>query len=71
MKRAKLGNFLLWKGKPAKISGTYNQPSVIIEMFENKYCPHCNGDLGKEQIHMITDCPLFQENAEKVESITE
>jgi len=71
MKRAKLGNYLLWYGKLAKIIATYDQPSVIIEMLENKRCPHCNGDLGKNQIHMIVGSLLFQENAEKVESITE
>lgn len=71
MKRAKCGDYLLWKGKPAQIIGTYDNPSVIIEMIEPHHCPLCNGILGKEQIHMITGSPLFQENAEKIESITE
>lgn len=70
-KRAKCGDYLKWKGKLAQIIGTYENPSVIIEMMENKHCPHCNGDLGKEQIHMITGSPLFQNNAEKIESITD
>jgi len=71
MKRVKLGNYLLWFGKLAKIIATYDQPGVIIEMMENKRCPHCDGDLGKDQTHVITSSLLFQENAEKIESITD
>ena len=50
MKTGKLGQFLLWRKKPAKIIGESNGHQVIIEILENKCCPHCNGDLGKEQI---------------------
>jgi len=71
MKRAKLGDYLLWRGKLAKIIATYDKPSVIIEMMENKRCPHCNGDLGKDQTNMIVASPLFQQHAERIESITE
>lgn len=71
MKQAKLGDYLLWYGKLAKIIATYDKPSVIIEMIENKRCPHCNGDLGKDQTNMIVASPLFQKHAERIESITE
>jgi len=69
MKQGKLGQYLLWRGKPAKIIGESNSPEVIIEMLENKCCPHCNGDLGKNQIHVIVSSPMYQEGAEKIETI--
>ena len=71
MKRAKLGNFLKWNGKLASIIWTTDSPTVGIEMIENKTCPHCGGDLGKEQFSMIVESPLFQESAESIESITD
>lgn len=64
MKNPKLGDYLLWEGKPAKIIAETDQRMVIIELLENKLCPHCSGDLGKNQIHIIPTSPLFQQNAE-------
>lgn len=69
MKNASLGDYLLWEGKPAKIIGETSSRQVIIEPLENCKCPHCKGDLGKEQIHMIVSSSLFQKNAEKLQSI--
>lgn len=69
MKAANLGDYLLWDGKPAKIIGTSDRPMVIIELLENCKCPHCQGDLGKEQIHMIVSSPLFQQNAKQLQTI--
>ena len=48
MKNPKLGDYLLWYGKIAKIIGITSSPQVIIETLENKRCPHCHGDLGKD-----------------------
>lgn len=42
---------------------------LLLNCFENCKCPHCQGDLGKEQIHMIVSSPLFQQSAEKLQSI--
>jgi hypothetical protein len=69
MKRAELGQFLLWRKKPAKIIGKSNREQAIIEMLQNKCCPHCKGDLGKEQIHVIVSSPMYQEGAEPLETI--
>ncbi|MCK5605312.1 hypothetical protein KAR91_25695 [Candidatus Pacearchaeota archaeon] len=69
MKSATLGNYLLWEGKPAKIIGETDKRQVIIELLEDKKCPHCKGDLGKDQIHMIVSSPLFQKNAERLNTI--
>jgi hypothetical protein len=38
-------------------------------MVENKCCPHCKGDLGKEQVHVIVASPMYQEGAEPIEPI--
>lgn len=69
MKIPKLGDFLLWNKKPAKIIGTSDSFTVHIEMLENHKCPHCNGDLGKEQIAVIAASPMFQEMAEPLQTL--
>lgn len=69
MKGAELGQFLFWRNKLAKIIGKSNGEQAIIEMVENKCCPHCKGDLGKEQVHVIVASPMYQEGAEPVEPI--
>ena len=69
MKTPSLGDYLLWKGKIAKIVCTSDKPTVTIEMLEDKKCPHCNGSLGKEQIDVIVQSPLFKENAKPVQTI--
>ena len=71
MKWARLGDFLLWKDKPAKIIGTTDCPVLIIEMLEPKCCPHCNGVLGKEQFSVIEHSPLFQQSANMMPTIQE
>lgn len=70
MKKAKLGDWLLWKGKLAKVISRADSPTITIEMHENALCPHCGGDLGKEQHSYIPTSPLFQENAEPIQTIT-
>ena len=52
------GDFFLWKGKLVKI--------VCIESCK---CPHCGGDLGKEQFSVIPTSPLFQQNAEPLPTL--
>jgi hypothetical protein len=69
MKTGNLGQFLLWRKKPAKIIGETSRRQVIIEMLENKCCPHCNGDLGKDQIHVTVSSPMYQEGAERLDTI--
>jgi len=71
MKNPKLGDYLLWKGEPAKIIGTTSSQQVVIEMLENCKCPYCDGDLGKDQVHMIVSSPLFQQNAEIIPTMNE
>jgi hypothetical protein len=71
MKKASLGDYLLWKGEPAKIIGTTSGQQVVIELLKNATCPHCNGDLGKDQTHVIMSSPLFQDNAQVIKSIKE
>jgi hypothetical protein len=71
MKKASLGDYLLWRGEPAKIIATTSREQVVIELLKNATCPHCNGDLGKDQTHVIVSSPLFQENAQEMKSIKE
>lgn len=69
MKKAKLGDYLFWKGDLAKIVGEAREKTIIIELLENNKCPHCEGDLGKKQISVIPTSPLFQENSEPIQTI--
>ena len=69
MKTAELGEYLLWKGKLAKIVYVAEERTVGIEPLDSCKCPHCDGDLGKEQFSIIPTSPLFQENAEPIKTI--
>ena len=69
MKDAKLGDYLLWNGKPAKIIAETEKRQVVIELLENCKCPHCLGDLGKKQINVIVSSPMFQNEAEPMQTI--
>jgi hypothetical protein len=69
IKGAELGQFLLWKHRLARIIGKSKGEQAILEMLENKCCPHCQGDLGKEQIYVIVASPQYQHNAEPIETI--
>lgn len=71
MKRPKLGDYLTWNGRLAKIVGGYDQPSVRIEFVDDATCPHCGESLGKEQFMMIPTSPLFQESAEPIQTMSE
>ena len=69
MKKAKLGDYLLWKGAIAKIVAEINERAVVIQMNQHAKCPHCGGDLGVDQSVVIPTSPLFEENAEPVPTI--
>jgi len=69
MKDAELGDYLLWRGKLAKVVGVVDRRLVIIESLHNAKCPHCAGDLGKDQTHVVVDSPNFQGGAEPIKSI--
>jgi hypothetical protein len=69
MKDGRLGQYLLWEGKPAKIIGETESRQIIIETLEDKKCPHCEGSLGKDQTHVIVSSPMFQNGAEKLNTI--
>ena len=71
MKNPKLGDYIKWKGDLARIIGGTDKRTIIIEMAKNCKCPHCDGDLGVEQIHVIPSAPLFQGNAESVQTMGE
>lgn len=65
----KLQDYLWWKGKLSKIVGLAHGPIAIIESLDNKKCPECGEDLGKDQEHWIINSPAFQEGAEPIQTI--
>lgn len=69
MKNANIGDYLLWEGKPAKVIGETDKRQVIIELLEDAKCPHCGGELGKDQTHVIVSSPMFQNGAEQMKTI--
>ena len=69
MRDASLGDYLLWNDKPAKIIGESSSRQVIIELLEDRKCPHCDEAIGKEQISVIVSSPLYQENAKPMQTI--
>lgn len=71
MKFPKIESWFYWKGNLAKVVGISDRPTVIVEMFDSKKCPHCGGILGKEQFSIIPDSPLFKENAKPLITLEE
>jgi hypothetical protein len=69
MKDARIGDYLLWRGKPAKVIGSTDRRQVIIELLEDAKCPHCDGNLGKDQTYVIVSSPMFQNGAETINTI--
>jgi len=69
MKNPKLGDYILWKGQLARVLYETSERTVGIELIDNHKCPHCQGDLGKKQINIIPTSPLFQENAEPIQTM--
>jgi len=69
MKNPKLGDYLLWKGELAKVVYETDQRTVGIELITDCKCPHCNKSLGKKQVDIIPTSPLFQENAEPLQTM--
>lgn len=69
MKKPKLGDYLLWKGEPAKIVCRADEPTYTIELLEEKTCTNCGKKLGKHQFSVIPASPLFQNNAEPIQTL--
>lgn len=67
--KAQLGDYLKWNGELAEIVGEVDLPMVIISPLKPKKCAHCGGDLGREQIHVVLDSPLFSQNTEAIPTI--
>lgn len=70
MNKANLGDYLLWKGKLSKVIAIARRPTIVIEQVEDRCCPECGYNLGKEQFSVIPESPLFQESAEPITTIT-
>jgi hypothetical protein len=70
MKNATVDDYLIWKGKLARIVGECSERTVIVQMLDNMKCPHCEGDLGPHQFSVVVTSPLFQQNAEPLKTIS-
>lgn len=69
MKKVKLGDYLLWEGKPAQIVAEVSERTLVIVGLEPRWCPHCQGELGKEQTWVVEDSPMFRNGARKLPTI--
>jgi len=68
MRNAKLGDYLFWKGKIAKVSAETDQRQIMIQVYESERCNCCQRPL-EDQVWVIPTSPLFQDNAELIELI--
>lgn len=66
-----LGAYILWDGQLAKIVGTTEYRTAIIEFVEEQRCPHCDGNLGKKQFNSIISSPQFQKTAKPIKTLKE
>jgi len=71
MKTAKLGDYLLWNGKLAKVVATSDSPMVCIQNIGDKKCPHCEQFIDMDQTWIIVSSPMFQEGAEPIQTISD
>lgn len=72
MKTPRLGDHIIWRGQPAEIIGLSDGPQAIIEIEEIEICENCNLDrIVKRQFSVIISSPLFQENAEAIQTLEE
>lgn len=69
MKNPKLGDYILWEGQLAKVVYETSLRTVGIELINDCRCPHCNGNLGNKQINVIPSSPLFQDNAQPLQTM--
>lgn len=72
MKKAKLQDYFLWKGELAQVIAEIPTPSIEIQMVEGIICPYCEKMLDERLREcLVIDSPYFQENAEKINTISE
>ena len=72
MKKAKIGQYLKFKGKLVKVIAINpGKRSIVMESIKDHKCPHCDKSLGKEKIDIIEESLLFQINAEPINTITQ
>lgn len=72
MKTANLGDYLFYDGALVKVIAINpGKKAIVMESLADELCPHCNKSLGKKQIEIIEDSPLFQDNAKPIQTITD
>lgn len=66
MKNGQLGDYLLWKGEPSKIVAEIQNRAVVIVPLNNEPCKCCG---QQRDAVIIVGSPLYQENAEPMQTI--
>lgn len=70
MPKIEPGTYILWGGKLAKIIGTTDQPTAILEYVRDEDKPRCEcGRAVDEQIHMVIGCLIWENNVAAVPTI--
>ena len=75
MKTIKNPNTILkWQGKLVRVISINEGHRAInmeyIDKNDNPKCPHCDMPIKNYQFEIIESSPLFQENAEAIETLT-
>lgn len=71
MKKAEPGDYLLWEGELVKVIGSSDSDRVVyMEYIDKPKCQNC-GEPYDEQFSAIESSPLFQRNAEPINTIKE
>lgn len=72
MKTVKLGDVFLWKGQLVEAKWmNQGHPAIGFVTMETVRCPHCGENHEVAASHeVIISSPLFQQNAEPVQTIT-
>ena len=65
-----LCDYLEWEGRLYQVIGDdKGQRQIILKSMEKTVCPHCQGILDYDFIHVIPTSPLFEQNAKPIKTI--
>ena len=70
MKTASIDDYLIYNGILVQVVGIAEGKTIILEpvLETDKQCEHCG---GKKRIHILENCPNFQNMAKPINTIKE